>query len=315
VRRTILALFPPYGGALKCCVQRQGKGLKWPGMLPTLSAGLLVAALSMAPLSMARASHAPDCQGLHPNNNPTPGNDSIVGTAGIDVLAGGAGNDTILGLGGNDVICGNDGDDTIHGDSGSDDLMAGSGNDLAAGGDDNDDILGEDGNDKLFASTVFMGPIPTFPQSCDRSGELPRVLGPPESGGNQNTEGGFGNSLYGHDGYDLLVGATRRDFLFGDAKGDDLYGLGGIDDLHGGAASDCLSGGPDADRLVDTYSPDGGDDIDTLWGGEAGDTLDAQDGDGRDSLRGGVGEFNRCTYDPGDTVFLVAGPFLPSICF
>jgi len=289
--------------------------MKWSGLLGVLSAGLLWGALNVAAPTVAQASHVPDCAGLHPTNTPTAGNDVINGTPGNDVLAGGAGDDQIHGLDGHDVICGNDGNDSIHGASGSDSLLPGGGNDTATGGDDNDDIFGEDGNDKLYASTVFTGPIPTFPQRCDQSGELPGVSGPAESGGDQITEFGQGNSLSGGDGYDLLVGATRRDILSGWTRGDDLYGLGGNDRLTGGTASDCLSGGPGPDDLYDADPPNvEPDDIDTLWGGEAGDTLNAKDGDGLDSLRGGVGEFNRCTFDQGDKVSLIAFPFLSSIC-
>jgi Ca2+-binding RTX toxin-like protein len=264
-------------------------------------AALTVTVLTVAAPTVAHASHVPDCAGFHPTNTPTAGNDVIVGTAGNDVLAGGAGDDQISGLDGHDVICGNEGNDSVHGANGSDAVLGGDGDDTATGGNDNDDVFGENGNDKLYASTVFTGPIPVWPQTCEQSGELIGVYGPTESGGNQITEFGLGNSLSGGDGYDLLVGAQRSDIMVGWLRGDDLYGLGGTDRLTGSRASDCLSGGPNSDNLYDgdptNLEPD---DIDVFWGGGSADTLNAFDGDSYDSLDGGSSIADKCTADSGD---------------
>jgi Ca2+-binding RTX toxin-like protein len=281
--------------------------MKWSGLLVALSVGLLVATLVVM-LNVAHASHFPNCghpnSPFHPTNTPTPGNDFIVGTTGKDILAGGAGNDVIQGLGGDDVLCSNDGDDTIHGGNGADSLFAGGGNDTVTGGDDNDDIYGQEGHDRLFAISIFTGPLPTFPQTCRESGELSLVEGPEERGGNQETELGVGNTLVGGDGNDLVVGAIRSDFLVGGPERDDLYGLGEKDKLWGDSGVDCLSGGPNNDYLYD-WDPQNVEpaDLDTLWGGDfAWDLLNARDGDGADRLDGGRVEFgdDNCYQDPGD---------------
>ena len=45
--------------------------------------------------------------------DPTPGDDTVLGTEAADQLRGLAGNDTLIGLGGNDSLSGGDGNDTF----------------------------------------------------------------------------------------------------------------------------------------------------------------------------------------------------------
>jgi Ca2+-binding RTX toxin-like protein len=306
--------------------------MKWSGLsglLAVLSAGLLGVALTTAAPTVAHASHVPNCFGLHPTNTPTDGNDRIFGTEGDDVLAGGAGDDTIVGNDGSDTLCGNDGADRIHGTNGNDsidggrgaDLLTGDlGHDLAVGGDDYDHIYGasgndfagsNDGNDTLYAGSMDVQ-LPEWPQTCETNGEFAFARGPVENGdATLDPWGGKYNALDGGEGYDDLVGADRVDYMSGAWRGDDLYGFAGRDNLQGDRASDCLSGGPDADLLWDgdpwNAQPD---DSDTLWGGGERDSLDAKDGDGFDSLNGGLLDVffppfflvDECTSDQGDVV-------------
>jgi Ca2+-binding RTX toxin-like protein len=215
------------------------------------------------------------------------GRDSILGAGGVDGLHGGDGNDCIMGLAG---------DDYLTGGSGADFISAGSGEDTALGEDDYDDLFGQEGNDRLYAGTADIQ-LPEFPETCDQSGEFAGGAGPVEVGGAAATLVPT-NFLVGGDGYDRLVGANRADTLQGDERGDDLYGLGGDDSLTGGRASDCLSGGPGRDSLDDA-DPNNSqpDDIDTLWGGGSPDTLNALDGDWRDSLDGGSSIADTCKFD------------------
>ncbi|HEY9814554.1 MAG TPA: cadherin domain-containing protein [Candidatus Obscuribacterales bacterium] len=66
-----------------------------------------------------------------------------------DILSGTAGNDTIRALTGNDVVRGLGGDDRIFGQVGNDILIGGTGNDVLNGGADNDRIFGQAGSDRL----------------------------------------------------------------------------------------------------------------------------------------------------------------------
>jgi Ca2+-binding RTX toxin-like protein len=80
----------------------------------------------------------------------TPGDDVILGTAGIDRISGGGGNDIILGGGGADDLSGGDGNDTLCGGAGADRLAGNAGNDALFGEADNDLLTGGAGDDGLF---------------------------------------------------------------------------------------------------------------------------------------------------------------------
>jgi Ca2+-binding RTX toxin-like protein len=237
------------------------------------------------------------------------GGNTIHGSDGDDLITGAGDFDSLHGENGDDCLMGLHTGDSIHGDSGSDSIFAGGGEDQATGGDDYDDIFGQDDNDKLYASTVFTGPIPEWPQTCKENGELMGVSGPAESGDSEVTPTppqwpyfGPANELFGGDGYDDLVGAARKDVMWGNERGDDLYGLGDNDLLVGNRASDCLSGGTDGDRLFDRDGPTEAeqlDDRDTLWGADGLDYLDARDFDNFDTVDGGppFSRFENCYAD------------------
>jgi Ca2+-binding RTX toxin-like protein len=77
------------------------------------------------------------------------GNDSISGRAGDDALYGDAGNDSLAGDDGNDLLDGGEGNDGLSGGNGSDTLLGGGGNDTLLGGNGNDILDGGAGNDLL----------------------------------------------------------------------------------------------------------------------------------------------------------------------
>lgn len=110
--------------------------------------------------------------------NPPPGYNVIVGTAGPDTLVGTPGNDVIFGLDGNDDIDGGGGDDLVFGGPGNDRLRGGPGHDVLCAGTGNDRLEGGPGDDGL--------------------------------------DGGPGNDLLlGQDGDDTLVGGPGFDQLDG----------------------------------------------------------------------------------------------------
>jgi Ca2+-binding RTX toxin-like protein len=265
----------------------------------------------------------PSCPSLTTGDaGETNGSNYIFGDEGLDSIMGSGTRDGILAgdNAGVERVYALNGDDYIGGGSGVDSLDGGPGSDVIEGGGDFDDLYGGEGNygDDLYASTIFTGPIPEWPQTCETNGELMGVSGPAESGDGEVTPTppawpyfGPANELFGGDGYDLLVGAARKDVMWGNERGDDLYGLGGNDVLVGNRASDCLSGGPEGDRLFDTDGPtelEQLDDTDTLWGGDDNDHLNARDFDNFDTVDGGppVSRRENCyadgTYIVGDVV-------------
>ena len=83
------------------------------------------------------------------------GNDSIIatGSPGDQTLLGSAGSDTMDGGDGNDVIYGNDGNDTMDGGAGNDLIYGNNGNDTIIGGAGFDRLYGGDGQDTIYAGT------------------------------------------------------------------------------------------------------------------------------------------------------------------
>lgn len=133
--------------------------------------------------------------------NPTDGDDIIIGThardvvgarSGVDTVCGREGNDSIGGGNGRDLLIGGPGADTLSGNNGDDVLHGGPGNDLLHGGRNNDRLFGEDGND----------------------------------------------TLNGNNGLDTLNGNNGNDTLKGNRGADSLFGGAGTDTLNGGQQSD-----------------------------------------------------------------------------
>lgn len=90
------------------------------------------------------------------------------------------------------------------------------------------------------------------------------------------------STLYGLDGNDLILGASRQKNV--------LFGNDGSDQIQGGKKDDVLNGGSDCDRLTGNGGSDllvGGSGGDRLWGDKGNDTLNGQSG--KDTLDGATG--------------------------
>ncbi len=163
---------------------------------------------------------------------PTNGDDVIIGTSGDDVINGLAGNDIICGLAGEDTLFGGPGNDQLRGGSQADTIYGGIGNDRILGGPGPDELWGDSGSDRLIGSK-----------------------------GSDRMYGGQGkDTLLGGKGNDLIIGDAGNDRLGGGSGFDEMYGLDGRDRMFGGAGDDYLDGGNDDDRLF------GGDQKDTCYG-------------------------------------------------
>jgi uncharacterized repeat protein (TIGR01451 family) len=109
--------------------------------------------------------------------------------------------------------------------------------------------------------------------------------------GTQRTDG-----LTGTSGPDVICGLGGKDTIHGMEGADAVLGGSGDDTLlSGDAGNDLIQGGTGGDTLADTEGRD------VLAGGVGGDSLNAQDGIGGDSVRGGKGT-DTCTADAGDSV-------------
>jgi Ca2+-binding RTX toxin-like protein len=213
---------------------------------------------------------------------PTTGNDVILGTPGNDVLTGGAGNDT---------ICGNGGDDTFIGGAGSDALIGGMGEDTLVYSDNpvasvNVDLNAQtsSGDAKIFG--------------------IDNVIG--TSGNDTLTGNALSNTLVGGPGNDTILGNGADDGLSGGPGNDTLNGGDGVDTVgYGGtvavkvslattAAQNTVGAGTDTISNVENLVGSNGNDtltgsngINRVDGGEGNDTVAGLGGN--DTLKGGVG--------------------------
>ncbi len=109
-------------------------------------------------------------------DQPTAGDDVILGTAADDVIDAGAGNDVVCGLNGNDQLRGGIGNDILLGGRGNDRLNGSAGDDALFGGRGKDRLLGKSGEDRLFGnpgSDVLVGGSGT--DKCDDERKVRRV--------------------------------------------------------------------------------------------------------------------------------------------
>ena len=157
------------------------------------------------------------CQGrvvtvlIGAGQQPTAGNDVILGTTGNDVIDAGAGNDIVCALDGNDIVNGGDGNDRIQGDGGSDTLNGGDGRDVLQGGAGADLIRG--------------GPM------------IDRIAG--NAGADWLYADGGKDQVRGHSGHDRLYGAGGPDLLIGGPGNDFANGGPGTDDCTVEIANRC----------------------------------------------------------------------------
>ncbi|MFZ4805921.1 MAG: beta strand repeat-containing protein [Hyphomicrobiaceae bacterium] len=289
----------------------------------------------------------------------TANKDSLTGGNENDMLSGLNGSDTLIGGLGNDILYGGDGNDSLSGGGGNDSVSGGDGNDTIDAG-PGDTIDGGDGNDYVVLSLPKVGTLftkngdgsYTFANGTDvvrlngveyiRFAEDNAFMSMTEfvtpittvSGVGSNSYGGgperfhitgteTGNSLYGGNKADTLIGLGGNDVLQGNDGADVLDGGDGIDYLRGGAGADLLIGGAGSDWAqyyasvqgvtIDLRStgqqPGGGDAAgDTLSGIEnivGTDYVDQITGDGNaNRLIGGLGND---TLDGGDGDDVIEG--------
>jgi len=258
---------------------------------------------------------------LAAGQQPTMGNDVIVGTAGPDIIDALDGDDIICGLGGrdlisagpgddlvyagggHDVVQGGTGSDTIYGQPGADQLRGGDGADFLFGGTgydtlfgdaDNDFLQGSGGNDTIYGGT---GDDNLYGKAGDD--RMWGEAGDDEiyaAGGNDLAWGGDGaDRIQGAAGDDELEGGDGNDTLYGQAGNDELRGGAGDDELYAAAGNDVVEGGPGNDELQGAAGND------ELSGGSGNDTLYGQDGD--DDLDGGAG-VDSCLAGAGNDLVL-----------
>ena len=164
-----------------------------------------------------------------------------------------------------------------------------------------DSAAGNSFQDKEVVFDIIFGLSVQVPEECEGitlNGETifgtngsDRLVGTPKNdlifgfGGSDKINGNNGDDcLVGGDGSDSIRGNNGNDVILGEGGSDSLSGNNGEDILIGGEGSDSLRGGNKDDVL------DGGNGSDSLRGGNGNDTLSGGDGD--DSLRGNSGDDN-----------------------
>ena len=233
------------------------------------------------------------------------GDDYLSGSDGDDLLNGGLGNDTLIGNGGNDFKYGDEGDDLIVWNNGD-------GSDFIEGGDGSDEtaVYGSESRGDFF--TANRSPVPT---------ERDRLLFRRRNLGRFNLNIGTTETLNinGQGGRDRIIisnvqrvpgfesvyvsGGSGNDFITGagigfrpssgtstdsDQVSFTVDGGDGRDLIFGSRHNDVLSGGNDDDRIYGLRGDDsifGDDGNDRLFGGFGRDFIDG--GDGFDFLFGG----------------------------
>lgn len=231
-------------------------------------------------------------------NDPTEGNDVILGTPWGDVIDGKGGDDRMFGRDGNDVLIGGTGNDLLDGGTGNDTLQGGTGSDTYrfGRGDGHDTIIedswiaGETDRIELKAGLapddVRLERVRTV-NGWQVSEDLRITIR--DTGETLTVKNHFNESnrfaveeIAFADGTVWNVETIKSRVLLGEAGDDELRGFNGRDDvIQGGAGNDKLYGFSGDDVL------EGGDGNDELYGGEGNDVLIG--GAGNDVLEGGAG--------------------------
>ncbi|MDA9019555.1 Hint domain-containing protein [Flavimaricola sp.] len=208
------------------------------------------------------------------------GDDTAYGGSGNDLYVGNAGNDEIHGNAGNDSLRGDEGDDTLYGGDGADILAVGS-----SGG--SDTIFGGDGgadHDTLDLSATVKDVLGNVNVNVTLTGD----------------EAGTAEVSTAEEGT-AEAGTVEPDGTTVQFAGIEGYILGGLDDsFDGSVATQSL--------VVDSLAGN-----DTIFGGQAGDTITQLEGDstlhgngGDDSIAAGAGNDTVFGGDGGDTIsFLI----------
>ena len=186
----------------------------------------------------------------------------------IDLGRVNSGNDRVFGLDGNDTIDGGDGNDTLGGGNGDDSLKAGAGSDTVFGLAGNDTLVAGSGNSQTLRggadNDLIYGGTGTFQRLDGELGNDTVVVGDGNSqivelgAGDDSLIGGNGSSqqLYGEGGNDTLVTGNGGQTAFGNDNNDSLVGVTGSDSLDGGNGNDTINGGLGNDTLIGNTGTD-----------------------------------------------------------
>jgi Ca2+-binding RTX toxin-like protein len=246
------------------------------------------------------------------------GNDTLTaGKNGIEGftenLSAGAGHDIVIGTTSSNT------NDNLSGGPGADQLLGGPGFDNLNGDQGTDDMQGGDGFDSysplgLAGVTITLDDVANDGEPGENDNvhsDIEQVFG--TSFDDTIIGGANGENLFGFGGADTLVGAGGNDNLNGSEGTDTLQGGAGVDVLAGGADADDLSGGPgthDSADYGDHSNPvtvtinntandgEAGEndnvrtDIEDLFGGSGGDTLNGTSGENTIQGQGGGDTIN-----------------------
>jgi Ca2+-binding RTX toxin-like protein len=181
--------------------------------------------------------------------------ENLTGSAREDTLIGNSGNNVLSGMQGNDVLKGGGGADTLWGDTENDTLKGGGGADTLNGGGGYDTASYADSGAgvgvSLFTDTAAGGDA-----EGDELNSIEFLTG-----------SAYNDSLWGHDGSNVLRG---------NAGNDNLKGFGGADSIYGGDHNDTLWGMDGNDTLIGENGVDtlyGGAGLDNLYGGSSADVF------------------------------------------
>jgi Ca2+-binding RTX toxin-like protein len=277
-------------------------------------------------LAVPSAQAAPTCFGQEATIVGTNGSDSLQGEPDkADVIVAKAGEDQADAFGRNDRVCMGGGADTFGGaagdEAGDDRIDMGPGDDSTARAESGDDVLlggdggdgaleGGAGDDVVDGGTGGDGSLYGDSQATSADAGRDQVIGGP--GDDSGLLGGpLGDVLRGGDGNDgfAMIGGGGRDLVLA-GPGDDCSPVATLPDMQGGEGNDVVDGGDGSDCRL--YGDAGDDELlggagndteiedhsgaDELFGGDGDDELDAQDGVGDDTLRGGP-MTDTCAYD------------------
>lgn len=241
---------PIVAACMALVMQEDGVGAE--PALARLAAGRLRSA--RGPFSVPWVDCAPRCGGriatvnLELGEEPTAGDDVVLGTRAGDVIIAGQGDDLICALDGDDQVVAGFGDDLVLAGRGDDTVFGGAGRDVINGQIGSDRLDGGDDDDLMYGSLGH--------DIMDGGPGDDRLHG---RAGRDELRGGPGNdSLYGGSGSDVVSGGPGDDYLQLDRGWDRATGDDGNDRIRGGGGWDGIDGGPGDDRC------DGGSGIDQM---------------------------------------------------
>jgi trimeric autotransporter adhesin len=191
----------------------------------------------------------------------------LQGAGAIDGTGNGLDNE-IIGNSSSNTLSGLDGSDTLDGGGGADDMRGGTGDDYYFVDNAGDEVTESDdpGIDTVYSTVSFT------------LGDNVEDLGLTGTGETDGTGNEFSNTIAGNGSDNELRGLDGEDFLKGGGGADTLRGGDQDDELHGQAGDDILRGDAGDDEMY------GGTGDDDYFVNSAGDFVDEDPGEGRDTV-------------------------------